>query len=190
VGSGRTVTNSPEVDRRRGVSRELYVRGAESSDVPILGASTDGARRAPSALHEDDTGNGALEAPKTPGWSSKTAPWYVRNSRWLMAGALLGGICGFIALGFIAWRALGPSPLDEIKVTRPDRERSDPVDPGSQARVLRDIEQATPNIPNRRRTNEGAPRNSSPRDASGAGLTTSSGGGPAPQGVTHTKTVD
>src|SRR3954465_10661520 len=106
---------------------------AGPSDVPVADEVRYGANN-PTKVEDNDTAaNGALEPSKTAGWSSKTAPWYVRNSRWLMAGSLIGGIGAFSALGFFAWRALGPSPLDEIKVTSPAGLRLDSVERGPRA---------------------------------------------------------
>jgi hypothetical protein len=52
-------------------------------------------------------------------------PWHVRNSRWLIAGAIGTALVTFTGFAFVAWRSLGPSPLDEITITSPSKKDSD-----------------------------------------------------------------
>src|SRR5881394_1905787 len=91
---------TPEHNRRSRSISESRVKSAEPSDAQHAEELAYAASDPSHALAKDTAGNGALEAPEAAGWSSKTPPWYVRNSRWLMAGALLGGTCGFASLGF------------------------------------------------------------------------------------------
>jgi hypothetical protein len=141
------------------------------------------------ALDEHIAGNsnGAPEAPNAGQWSTKPAPWHVRNSRLLMAGGLAAGICGFAALGFVGWRALGPSPLDEIKVIGPAGEPTT-VERAPRLSAPRGIDPpgASPPTANRSRGNEGTARNRLANDGSAA---VSSNVRP-PQGVTHTRSPD
>jgi len=102
------------------------VAGLANRPIELVDAAASGAGVGPQSVPEGVT-SGAVAAPDPAlEWAAegftaaeKLAPWHLRHSRWIIAGAMVVVGAAFAVTGYVAWRKFGASPLDEIRIAAP-----------------------------------------------------------------------